>query len=90
MFALVQHRDAPGKGYSPLMRGDVVTIVCDQLGSLTNVAVYAESAPPRTFSVGALIRNLAVRGLLGASRSLARVLCYEHRRSKRHAQLYER
>lgn len=65
MFAPVQDRDAPGKGFTHHV-GDVVTIACDPLGSLTNVVTYAELAPPWTFGVGALMRNLAVRGLLNA------------------------
>ena len=63
MFAPVQDRDAPGKGFTHHV-GDVVTIACDPLGSLTNLVTYAELAPPWTFGVGALMRNLAVRGLL--------------------------
>ncbi len=66
MFAPVQDRDAPGKGFTHHV-GDVVTIASDRLGSLINVVAYAELAPPWTFGVGALMRNLAVRGLLGAS-----------------------
>ena len=66
MFAPVQDRDAPGKGFTHHV-GDVVTIACDRLGSLANVVAYAELAPPWTFGVGALMRNLAMRGLLGAS-----------------------
>ena len=68
MFAPVQDRDAPGKGFTHHV-GDVVTISSDQLGSLTNVVAYAELAPPWTFGVGALMRNLAIRGLLGGSQS---------------------
>jgi fumarylacetoacetate (FAA) hydrolase family protein len=66
MFAPVQDRDAPGKGFTHHV-GDVVTIACDRLGSLANVVAYADQAPPWTFGVGALMRNLAKRGLLGAS-----------------------
>jgi fumarylacetoacetate (FAA) hydrolase family protein len=68
MFAPVQDRDAPGKGFTHHV-GDVVTIACDQLGSLSNVVAYADSVPPWSFGVGALMRNLAMRGLLGASES---------------------
>ena len=66
MFAPAQDRDEPGKGFTH-HAGDVVTIACDRLGSLTNVVTYAELAPPWIFGVGALMRNLAVRGLLGTS-----------------------
>jgi len=66
MFAPVQDRDALGKGFTHHV-GDVVTIACDRLGSLANVVAYAELAPPWTFGVGALMRNLAMRGLLGGS-----------------------
>jgi fumarylacetoacetate (FAA) hydrolase family protein len=66
MFAPVQDRDAPGKGFTHHV-GDVVTIACDRLGSLANVVAYADLAPPWTFGVGALMRNLTQRGLLGPS-----------------------
>jgi fumarylacetoacetate (FAA) hydrolase family protein len=63
MFAPVEDRDAPGMGFTH-RAGDIVTILAPQLGSLTNRMTTADQAPPWTFGVGDLMRNLAKRGLL--------------------------
>ena len=44
--------------------GDVVTIAAAELGTLTNRMTMADRAPPWTFGVADLMRNLARRGLL--------------------------
>ncbi|PLL10785.1 fumarylacetoacetate hydrolase [Tabrizicola sp. TH137] len=63
MFAPVQDRDAPGQGFTHHM-GDVVTIFTPALGSLRNTVHLATDLPEWTFGAGALMRNLAGRGLL--------------------------
>lgn len=63
MFAPVRDRDAPGQGFTHHL-GDVVTITAAELGSLTNTVRLATEAPEWTFGAGALMRNLASRGLL--------------------------
>ncbi len=63
MFAPVQDRDAPGQGFTH-HPGDVVTIATPALGSLTNTVRLSTEAPEWTFGTGALMRNLAGRGLL--------------------------
>ena len=63
MFAPVKDRDAPGAGFTHHV-GDVVTIAADKLGALVNVVTTSDKAPEWTFGVGALMRNLAKRGLL--------------------------
>jgi fumarylacetoacetate (FAA) hydrolase family protein len=63
MFAPIADRDAPGKGFTH-KPGDVVTVSADKLGRLTNVMRHSHDCSPWTFGVGALMRNLARRGLL--------------------------
>lgn len=63
MFAPVQDRDAPGQGFTHHM-GDVVTIHAPALGTLRNTVRLATELPEWTFGAGALMRNLAARGLL--------------------------
>jgi fumarylacetoacetate (FAA) hydrolase family protein len=63
MFAPIKDRDAPGQGFTHHL-GDVVTIASEKLGALTNVVTTCEQAPPWVFGTGALMRNLAKRGLL--------------------------
>jgi fumarylacetoacetate (FAA) hydrolase family protein len=67
MFAPVQDRDAPGRGFTH-KPGDRVRIATPSLGALENLVVHCDQAPPWTFGVAQLMRNLAQRGLL-ASRS---------------------
>ena len=63
MFAPVEDRGAPGQGFTHKV-GDVVTIASPRLGRLSNVVVHCADAEPWTFGTGALMRNLARRGLL--------------------------
>ena len=66
LFAPTEDRDVPGEGFTHKV-GDVVRISTPRLGTLVNVVTHAEDAPPWTFGVGALMANLAARGLLGAA-----------------------
>ena len=63
MFAPIKDRDAPGKGFTH-KAGDIVTIAAPRLGSLVNRMRSSEDCAPWTFGTGALMRNLAQRGLL--------------------------
>jgi fumarylacetoacetate (FAA) hydrolase family protein len=63
MFAPIVDRDAPGKGFTH-KPGDIVTVSADKLGRLTNVMRHSHECSPWTFGAGALMRNLARRGLL--------------------------
>jgi fumarylacetoacetate (FAA) hydrolase family protein len=63
MFAPVEDRDTKGQGFTHKM-GDVVTIRSDKLGSLTNRMRSSHDCAPWTYGTGALMRNLAGRGLL--------------------------
>lgn len=63
MFAPTQDRDLPGEGFTHKV-GDVVEISCPELGTLVNRVDLCESVEPWTFGAGALMRNLAQRGLL--------------------------
>jgi fumarylacetoacetate (FAA) hydrolase family protein len=63
MFAPIQDRDAPGMGFTH-KPGDVVTIRSPKLGGLVNQVDFCDRLPPWQFGTGALMRNLAQRGLL--------------------------
>lgn len=63
MFAPIQDRDTPGQGFTH-KPGDRVRVATPRLGVLENEVVTCDTAAPWTFGVGALIRNLAARGLL--------------------------
>lgn len=63
MFAPVEDRDAPGKGFTHKI-GDVVTIAAPHLGTLVNRMRHTHDCEPWIFGTGALMRNLAARGLL--------------------------
>ena len=63
MFAPIEDRDRPGDGFTHKI-GDLVTIACPELGTLANRIAHCDEAPPWTFGVGALMKNLAARGLL--------------------------
>jgi fumarylacetoacetate (FAA) hydrolase family protein len=67
LFAPTEDRDEAGRGFTHKV-GDVVRISTPRLGTLANVVRYAEDAPPWTFGVRSLLRNLASRGLLGERR----------------------
>ena len=63
MFAPVKDRDAPGKGFTH-KTGDIVTIAAPKLGRLVNRMMPTDQCEAWGFGVGALMRNLAGRGLL--------------------------
>lgn len=63
MFAPVEDRDAPGKGFTH-KTGDLVTIAAPKLGRLVNRMRPTDQCETWRFGTGALMRNLAKRGLL--------------------------
>jgi fumarylacetoacetate (FAA) hydrolase family protein len=63
MFAPVEDRDAPGQGFTH-KGGDIVTISAPKFGSLVNRMRPTDQCEPWMFGAGALMRNLAARGLL--------------------------
>ena len=63
MFAPTQDRDFPGQGFTH-KAGDVVTIATPKLGCLVNRVDTSDNVTPWTFGIGALMKNLARRGLL--------------------------
>jgi len=63
MFAPTKDRMAPGEGFTHVI-GDIVTISTPLLGALVNRVDHADKIAPWTFGTGALMRNLAKRGLL--------------------------
>lgn len=62
LFAPVDDRDAPGRGFTHHV-GDVVTIRSARLGVLRNRVDTSDRVAPWTFGIAALMRNLAQRGL---------------------------
>ncbi|WP_159606359.1 fumarylacetoacetate hydrolase family protein [Agromyces humi] len=64
MFAPVDDRDEPGRGFTH-HDGDVVRIAEPRLGALVNRVRSSESAEGWTFGIDDLYRSLARRGLLG-------------------------
>ena len=63
MFAPVADRGAPGMGFTH-KPGDIVTISTEKLGRLVNRMRPCEECERWTFGAGALMRNLAKRGLI--------------------------
>ena len=63
MFAPVADRGAPGMGFTH-KTGDIVTIGAAKLGRLVNRMRPCEECERWTFGAGALMRNLARRGLI--------------------------
>ena len=63
MFAPVADRGAPGMGFTH-KSGDIVTISTEKLGRLVNRMRPCEECERWTFGAGALMRNLAKRGLI--------------------------
>jgi fumarylacetoacetate (FAA) hydrolase family protein len=63
LFAPTQDRDAPGGGFTHKV-GDVVSIASPLLGTLQNRVTTSDQAPAWRFGLGALMHNLAARGLL--------------------------
>ena len=66
LFAPVQDRDTPGRGFTHKV-GDVVRISTPRLGVLENRVTTSKDAPPWTTGIRALVDNLAKRGLIGAN-----------------------
>ncbi|RIY02443.1 fumarylacetoacetate hydrolase [Aureimonas flava] len=64
LFAPVEDRDAPGKGFTHKV-GDRVSIASPRLGRLENTVVHTDAAQPWRFGIAELMRYLAGRGLLG-------------------------
>ena len=64
MFAPIEDRDAPNKGFTH-HTDDVVTISTPMLGTLANRIRPTNETEPWVFGAGALMRNLGRRGLLG-------------------------
>jgi fumarylacetoacetate (FAA) hydrolase family protein len=63
MFAPVADRGAPGMGFTH-KTGDIVSISTERLGRLANRMRPCEECERWTFGAGALMRNLAQRGLI--------------------------
>ena len=63
MFAPTKDRGEPGLGFTHKV-GDVVTISTPTLGQLRNRVDLSTKIAPWQFGTGALMRNLAARGLL--------------------------
>ena len=66
MFAPIKDRDTPGGGFTHKI-DDIVTVSTPRLGALVNRVRHCPDAAPWTFGTGALMRNLAARGLLHAT-----------------------
>jgi len=60
MFAPGEDRGEPGRGFTHRI-GDVVTVSTPSLGTLTNMVCHCEDAPPWTYGIAALMRDLARR-----------------------------
>jgi fumarylacetoacetate (FAA) hydrolase family protein len=65
MFAPIEDRDAPGKGFTHKL-GDIVTVSAPKLGALVNRMRLSTECEPWTFGASHLYRNLAQRGVLQA------------------------
>ncbi len=63
LFAPTKDRDTPNQGFTHKI-GDVVEISSPGLGSLVNTVRRSNDCLPWTFGIGALMANLAKRGLL--------------------------
>lgn len=68
MFAPTDDRDDPGHGFTHHI-GDIVRISSPHLGALVNRVQHSEALAPWDLGIGALMTNLAQRGLLGRTRS---------------------
>jgi fumarylacetoacetate (FAA) hydrolase family protein len=65
MFAPIVDRGAPGQGFTH-KTGDVVRVSNEKLGVLENKVTTCDQAPPWTFGIADLMRNLVRRGLLNS------------------------
>ena len=68
LFAPVQDRDVPGRGFTH-KPGDVVRISSTRLGMLVNRVTTSKAAAPWRFGVRALMANLVERGLIGGGQT---------------------
>ncbi|WP_416357422.1 fumarylacetoacetate hydrolase family protein [Aureimonas phyllosphaerae] len=64
LFAPVEDRDAPGKGFTHKV-GDRVSIASPRLGRLENVVTHTDKAQPWRYGITDLMHYLAARGWLG-------------------------
>jgi fumarylacetoacetate (FAA) hydrolase family protein len=64
MFAPTKDRHGPGQGFTHAV-GDVVTVSTPTLGALENRVKTSDTVARWTMGAGALMRNLARRGVLG-------------------------
>lgn len=64
LFAPVQDRDEPGRGFTH-KTGDKVVISTPRLGTLVNHVTTSKDADPWAFGIRDLIANLSERGLIG-------------------------
>jgi fumarylacetoacetate (FAA) hydrolase family protein len=64
MFAPTKDRHGPGQGFTHAL-GDVVTVSTPTLGALENRVKTSDTVARWTMGAGALMRNLARRGVLG-------------------------
>lgn len=62
LFAPIQDRDHPGRGFTHKV-GDVVTIASPRLGTLCNPVTTSKDAAPWTFGIRDLYRSLAQRSV---------------------------
>lgn len=67
LFAPVEDRDAPGRGFTHHV-GDLVTIRSPHLGALCNRVNTSDRVEPWSFGLRALMANLAARGMLAGER----------------------
>jgi fumarylacetoacetate (FAA) hydrolase family protein len=65
LFAPIEDRDAPGKGFTHHL-GDIVTIAAPEMGALVNRIRRTDECEAWRFGASHLMRNLAARGLLKA------------------------
>jgi fumarylacetoacetate (FAA) hydrolase family protein len=63
LFAPVQDRDEPGRGFTHKV-GDIVRISAPRIGTLLNRVSTSRDAPAWKFGVRDLMRNLSTRGLI--------------------------
>jgi fumarylacetoacetate (FAA) hydrolase family protein len=63
LFAPIDDRDAPGKGFTHKV-GDIVTVASPELGRLVNRMRLTSDCAPWTYGASHLLRHLAKRGVL--------------------------
>jgi fumarylacetoacetate (FAA) hydrolase family protein len=66
LFAPVQDRDEPGRGFTHKV-GDVVRIASPKLGVLENRVTTSKAAAPWSMGIRGLFENLVGRGLIGSA-----------------------